>query len=338
MAGQQQLNETDVPRPVRVLSLLSGGLDSQLAVRVLLDQGVDVHGVTFESPFFSSAAGRAAAAQLRIPLHVIDFTADIVAILNHPKHGFGSCMNPCIDCHARMLNIAGGLLPRLQATFLSTGEVLNERPMSQNGRSLKIVARESGYEERVLRPLSALRLPETEVERRGWVDRSRLLGLEGRSRKPQMELAERYGIKNYPTPAGGCLLTEPNFCKRLRDLKKHEGIGDPKALALLKVGRHFRLTPRLRLIVGRNESDNAYLERAVDANFRLIRMERTPGAVGLLPATATAEAEALAAAICARYSQAPQDRPVSVGIHTGAAVRRLEVRPAAPPDVDRLRV
>jgi hypothetical protein len=328
----------DLTERVRALSLLSGGLDSQLAVCVLRDQGIEVHGVVFESPFFDSAPARKAAEQLRIPLHIVDFSADIVGILKAPKHGFGNCLNPCIDCHARMLNRAGAMAEEEGFDFLSTGEVLDERPMSQNRRSLDIVARESGYPDLIVRPLSATRLPETVPEQSGKVDRSRLLGLHGRGRKPQFELAERFGLKEYPSPAGGCRLTEPNFCKRLDDLRRHEGLDGTRSITMLRYGRHFRINERLKLVVGRNEQDNIMLEGSAELYDLVLKPEGVPGPTALLPFTATDDEVRLGAEICARYSDVPSDAAVSIRVRSSRGLVRLEVSPAKPERIEALRI
>jgi tRNA-uridine 2-sulfurtransferase len=297
---------------IRALSLLSGGLDSQLAICVLRDQGIEVHGLCFESPFFTSAPARAAAAQLKIPLIVQNFTSDIVALLKAPPHGFGACMNPCIDCHARMFRHAGQLMEEKGFHFLSTGEVLNERPKSQNPKSLVIVGRDSGYAEYLLRPLSAKLLPETKPEKMGWVDRSRLLDLQGRSRKPQFALAEKFGLTDYPTPAGGCLLTDPNFCKRLKDLKENEGLDNVHYLRLLKIGRHFRLSPSIKVVVGRNARENGIIERHAEADEIVLKMTNVPGPSAVMPGSATPEQVEMAVSICARYSDATPGSPVPI--------------------------
>jgi hypothetical protein len=323
--------------PIRALHLLSGGLDSQLAVCVLRAQGIEVQGLTYTSPFFGAGAGRRAAAQLGISLTVVDFTNEIMSLLRHPKHGFGSCMNPCIDCHALMLRRAGERMAALGCRFLSTGEVLNERPKSQNRRSLEIVARDSGYGANLLRPLSAKLLPETEPERQGWVDRSRLLALEGRSRKPQFALAASYGLKEYPTPAGGCLLTDPNFCVRLKDLRDHEGLDDVRRIALLRLGRHLRLAANVKIVVGRNAQDNAALEAAA-ADDIVLKTESVPGPTALLPATANAEQVRFGAAICARYGDCVAGQPVTIGVQSPNGASRIEVMPADRGPVDALKV
>jgi len=324
-----QLNK----RRSRAISLLSGGLDSRLAAHVLLAQGIEVLGVAFKSPFFDDARAREAARTLGVPVKVMDFSADIVDILNHPKHGFGSCMNPCIDCHARMLKRAGELAGEQGFDFLSTGEVLDQRPMSQNRRSLQIVAMESGYPEIIVRPLSAQLLPETRPEREGLVDRSRLLAIRGRSRKEQMRMAGELGLGDYPTPAGGCRLTEPHFCARLRDLRDHEGIGDVRPLMRLRHGRHFRIAGRVKLVLGRNEQENALLEGEAGAADLVLRHLEVPGPSGLLPETASADQIALAASICARYGDCEGDRRVKIEVRSAGTSRTVEALPLGREEV-----
>jgi tRNA U34 2-thiouridine synthase MnmA/TrmU len=197
------------------VGLLSGGLDSILAICVLREQNIRIEAVAFITPFFGPGNAQKAVKMLNVPLHVVDITDVHLQMLKKPKHGYGSGMNPCIDCHALMFREAGKLMQQWGADFLFSGEVLGERPMSQNKQSLRVVARDSGFEEYIIRPLSAKLLPITKPEHEGKVDRERLLDIQGRSRKRQMELAKQYGITEYPEPAGGCRLTEPNFSKRL---------------------------------------------------------------------------------------------------------------------------
>jgi hypothetical protein len=323
------MNEASQEQPrARSINLLSGGLDSMLAICVLRAQGVHVEAVVFESPFFGSRNARRAASGLGIKLHMLPFTEDIVRLVQDPPHGFGGAMNPCIDCHARMLNRAGALMTELGFDFLATGEVLNQRPMSQNLRSLQIVERDSGYAGRVVRPLSALKLEPTEPEQRGLLDRGRLLGLSGRSRQVQMELARQYGIREYPTPAGGCLLTEPLFCRRLQDLLEHEGAAETRLLHLLHNGRHLRLPSGGKCIAGRNLADNETLTAARAPADVLVRTVNVPGPVLLLPGGAAAEDVALACGICAGYADKRSDgTPTVVRILCG---ERSEERSVAP--------
>lgn len=321
-------------RPIRALGLLSGGLDSQLAACVIREQGVKVEAVFYESPFCDAGRARRAAADLGLYLHVVDFTADILELLRDPPHGFGSCLNPCVDCHARMLQRAGGLMEDLGYHFIFTGEVLNQRPMSQRRQSLGVVARESGFADRVVRPLSAAHLEPTLPEREGWLDRSRLLSLEGRNRKPQMALARTYELKSYPTPAGGCRLTEPTFCCRLEDLRRHGGIHRTRDVELLNVGRHLRFSDRQKIIVGRNAADNEALAGAAELYDVVITPVDTPGATVLVPPPAD-EADVLrAAAVGARYNDALPGSPVRMEVRTAVGVRVVAVKAAAREDVE----
>ncbi len=319
------------PHPVKAFVLLSGGLDSQLAVCLLKEQGLDVTGVSFESPFFDAANARRAAERLHVALDVLDFTADILGLLKAPRHGFGACLNPCIDCHIAMVRRAGEWCASRGGHFVATGEVLNQRPMSQNRRALETVARESGLADRLLRPLSAGLLPETEPERLGWVDRTRLLSLYGRSRRAQLELAARYGLTDYPTPAGGCRLTEPHFAARLKDLRAHEGLEDLRAIRLLRVGRHFRLAPQVKLIVGRNQRDNEMLMSLSRPDEILLRAIGVTGPTGWLPGHATPDEMRRGACICVRYSDAPAGEAVDVEVRQGDRIWR-EKASAAPDD------
>lgn len=318
------------PQPVSALGMLSGGLDSQLALCVVREQGVRVEAVVFESPFFDAARARKATAGLGIPLHVIEFTDDIVGLVKSPPHGFGKGMNPCLDCHARMIRRTGELADRLGFQFIFTGEVLNQRPMSQNRASLDVVAAESGYAGRLLRPLSAGLLPPTQPEREGWVDRARLLSLEGRSRTRQFELAAHYGIADYPMPAGGCRLTEPNFSRRLRELRDHEGLDDVAGIRLLRLGRHFRLGPRLKIVVGRSEEDNAAIEGFAGPGDWLLNAEDIPGPTVLVPGSASEDQLQFAASVAARYSDAAAGAQVTVAARSASGTRLLQVRAALP--------
>jgi PP-loop superfamily ATP-utilizing enzyme len=334
-AMQEAIHEKE---KVRGLVLLSGGLDSQLAVCVLREQGVYVEGLAFDSPFFSIGSARDAATQLDIGLQVKDFTGDIVSLLSEPKHGFGKCMNPCVDCHALMLRRAGEAMEEQGFHFLATGEVLNERPKSQNRQALNIVAAESGYSDFVLRPLSARLLPETQPERAGLVDRDKLLALEGRARRVQFTLAEKYNLSNYPSPAGGCRLTEPNFCRRLEDLRDHEGLKGTKNLEMLKYGRHFRLADNVKAIVGRNEDDNAVIEGNAELYELTLKVEDAPGPTAVLPVTSREDHVIKIASICARYSDCPQDQPAKLRVRSAKGQRTIEVMPASMNEIDKLRI
>ena len=248
-------------RKGRGLSLMSGGLDSQLAVRVLQRAGAEMEAVAFETPFFRADAARKAAAALGVPLRVVDFTDEEVALVENPPHGFGGAMNPCIDCHAAMIRRAGELMRELGYDFVATGEVRGQRPMSQNSQSLVTVEKASGMKGRLVRPMSAKLLEPTIPELEGLIDREKLLDISGRSRERQIALAAEFGITDYPSPAGGCKLTEEAFGRKLRDLKDHEGLRSRELLELLTVGRRFRLPGGSSVILGRDAVENGRLEK-----------------------------------------------------------------------------
>lgn len=321
---------------IRAIVLLSGGLDSQLAAVLLKSQGIDVTGITFKSIFFDAQAAIAAAKRLDIPLKIVDFNDTIIKLIEHPCHGFGAGLNPCIDCHTAMIRQAGEIMRASGFHFVATGEVLNERPMSQNRRALQLVANESGLEGYLLRPLSAKLLEITEPEKNKWVDREKLFAIEGRSRKPQFALARELGITVYPQPAGGCLLTDPGYGKKLRDLKKHEGLGSVAAIQLLRTGRHFRLG-NWKLIVGRNQTDNGLLEHAADNSTICLRTVSVPGPVAIVPRSISETELRLAAAICARYSDRKANTPVAIEVHDEKGTRIIETLPAEQSVIDSLR-
>ncbi len=326
-------------KKARGLGLCSGGLDSTLAGLLLREQGIEVEWVAFETPFFSSAKARKASLATGIPLTVRAIFPDYIGMLRRPRAGYGKQMNPCMDCHALMFRLAGGILRAQGFDFLFSGEVLGQRPMSQTKPSLHYVEKHSGLKGYILRPLSAKLLPETLPEQSGQVDREKLLGISGRGRKDQIRLAETFGLTDYPAPAGGCLLTEKGFSRRLRDLFEHPGDCTEQEVHLLKFGRHFRLTPRAKLIVGRTEQDNesilAYRHRERDV---VIDVRDHPGPVGLLPGGGDERSITLAAAICAGYSKAPKLSPVEVVVKRPEGETTLQVIAIAPDEVRKLMI
>ena len=321
------MDESEVKRIGRGYALLSGGLDSQLAICVLKEQGLWIEGVVFASPFFQIDAAKKAAEQLRIPLHIVDFKSDILELIEKPRHGFGSAMNPCIDCHGRMIRRAGEMMRANGFDFVATGEVLNQRPMSQNRLSLGIVAKDADLGGRLLRPLCAQLLDPTLPEQEGIVDRARLLGLNGRGRKPQMELATKYGLVEYPSPAGGCLLTEKGFSRRLADVKEHEGLGNVRLINLLLHGRHFRLPGGAKCVAGRDAKDNLALKSYRQPDDVMIHTVNVPGPTLLIPGGASQEDIALACGMCAQYGDHGERETVIVRVVCGdSAIER-----AVPP-------
>ncbi|MBO7688563.1 MAG: tRNA 4-thiouridine(8) synthase ThiI [Kiritimatiellae bacterium] len=325
------MDTVDYTIKCRGLSLLSGGLDSQLAVCVLRDAGAEVECVTFETPFFTAAAARKAAAALGAKLHVVDFTDDEIALVKNPPHGFGGAMNPCIDCHATMIRRAGELMAQLGYDFVATGEVLNQRPMSQNRQSLGVVARTSGLAGRLVRPLCAQLLDPTIPEQEGKLDRSKLLGLSGRRREPQFELAKKYGLVDYPSPAGGCKLTEKGFGRKLKDLLDHEGLDERRLVELLLVGRRFRLPDGTGVILGRDADENRLLAARRAPADTLLAPVSVPGPTAMLPRVASeADLDAAMRIVCAwsRTDAFPSD--VTVKILSGDDVSTRSVpRPYA---------
>jgi len=297
-------------KKIKALGLLSGGLDSTLAFKVLQDQGIKTTAISFITPFFSSKKAKISAGELGIPLIEKDITHEHLKIVLNPRHGYGSTMNPCIDCHALMLKTAGRIMREKEFDFMFTGEVLGERPMSQNKMSLKTVAKDSGYAGYILRPLSAKLLEETKPEKEGKVDRSRLLDISGRQRKRQFALAAKYGIKNASNPAGGCLLTDPGFSNRLKDLLKHEKKPSLKNIELLKVGRHVQLDKRNKVIIGRNEGENDRLLKIKPRGYEIIEPKYVPGPVCAFPRTLPDKLLIKALKMCASYCDGEKDEEI----------------------------
>jgi tRNA-uridine 2-sulfurtransferase len=323
-------------KTVRALGLCSGGLDSILSALVLRDQGIHVAWITFETPFFSADKARKAAEQTGIELHVQDITPDYLVLIQNPPAGFGRNMNPCMDCHSLMFRKAGEYMQSLEFDFLFSGEVMGQRPMSQTSNSLRYVAKHSGFQDVILRPLSALKLTPTPMEEQGLVDRNKLLDISGRSRKPQMALARKYGITDYPTPAGGCLLTDPGYSRRLKDLIDHEETLTPGALHLLRYGRHMRLNPKTKIVVGRTQKDNEQIQLHCDPQRdAVIKTNGFPGPTVVLPGGGSKEVLFLAAAVCAGYSKAPIFAPTSVQVTVAGKSQNITVLPISPQEAQR---
>jgi tRNA U34 2-thiouridine synthase MnmA/TrmU len=322
---------------VRALGLCSGGLDSRLSAMILRRQGIDVEWVNFETPFFSSAKAREAARLLKVPLTVKKITRVYLEMLTNPPCGYGQHMNPCLDCHALMFRLAGKILRKKAFDFLFSGEVLEQRPMSQTKPSLRYVEKNSGFEGYILRPLSAKKLPITIPEKEGKVNRELLLDITGRSRKKQIAFAKAYGITEYPAPAGGCLLTDKGYSNRLRDLLKYYEALTDEALSLLKYGRHFRINPTTKIIVGRTQKDNEHIEKLFSADKdTIITIKEYPGPTTLLPHEYRQDAVFLAAAICVGYSKAPKTSPVEVSVLAPHKNETIQVIAVSPNEIQHL--
>ncbi len=292
-----------------------------LAAALLRAQGVEVTLITFVTPFYGSDRPRRSAAHLDLPLLVVDFTAKFLPLIYTPPHGFGRWHNPCIDCHILMIREAGAVMAAQGFDLLFTGEVLGQRPMSQNRGSLNLIAKESGFPDLLLRPLSARLLKPTRPETEAWVDRERLLDLSGRGRKRQMALAEEFGITDYPAPAGGCLLTDPRYAARLKELLAHRGEPLRGELELLQWGRHFRLPGGAKAVVGRTQRDNEAIAPLAGPGDLLLKVEDYPGPVVLVSGPAGAPDLEEAAGLAAAYSDAPSGARVQVSVAGSCPVR-----------------
>jgi tRNA-specific 2-thiouridylase len=294
---------------MKALTLLSGGLDSILAVKLMLDQGIDVVAINFITPFYISERKWVdeITKKFKIPLKTVKLGKDYLKVIIKPKFGYGKHMNPCIDCRIFMLKKAKAYTKKINASFIVTGEVLGERPMTQTREALDIIEKEAGLRGKILKPLSAKLLPKTEAEKKGWVDREKLLDIKDRSRKGQIGLAKKYRIKEYPSPAGGCLLTYKEFADKVRDLIKHEKKIRMKDIPLLKIGRHFRLDKN-KIIVGRNEDENKQLLKLKDAPDYFFEVPGYGSPITLLQGPKTKEAIKKAAALTARYSDSKKKK------------------------------
>lgn len=292
----------------KALGLMSGGLDSTLAAMTLMRQGVEVTGISFVTPFFAAKKAKIAAKRIGFPLIVEEISEIHLQMVKNPLYGYGRNMNPCIDCHAMMFRLAGEIMEKAGFDFLFSGEVLGQRPMSQNANALNSVAKHSGYAERVLRPLSARLLPITVMEANGLVDRKQLLDFQGRSRKPQQALARQWDYADFPSSGGGCLLTEAGFSNQLRDLLQHNPLATPIDVELLKAGRQFRLSPTSKLILGRHQADNDLIQTLAQAQQLQLRCQDYNGPLGLFCGEPTEQTLQTAAAILASYGKG-QDQP-----------------------------
>lgn len=301
----------------RALGLLSGGLDSSLAILCLTRQGIAVTAIAFVTPFFGAGKARRVAAQLGVPLLVHDIGETHLAMVKHPEYGYGKNMNPCIDCHAMMFRLAGEIMAREGFDFLFSGEVLGQRPMSQNLSALRAVANHSGHPDRILRPLSARLLAVTPMEEQGLVDREQLLDIQGRSRRRQELLAREWGLVDYPSSGGGCLLTEKHFSDRLRDLFAYQPDCAVSDVELLKIGRQFRISARAKLALGRNQQDNEALRESAGRDDLLLRCIGFNGPLGVLSGAPEADDLETAAAVVAGYGKGRREPWVEMLV-TGA--------------------
>lgn len=321
---------------MKALALISGGLDSTLAARLMQQQGIELIAFHAENLFcpcikLSAGACQQGAAgvsrMLGVPLVTIDVSAEVIERVRKPRFGYGAHVNPCLDCRLVLFKHARQAMGSQGASFIVTGEVLGQRPMSQKRHMLPLLEKEAGLQGLIVRPLCARLLDETIPEKNGWIDRQKLLQINGRSRKEQMALARRLGITAYPNAAGGCLLTDPQFSRRVRDLLEHDEL-DLDNVLLSKVGRYFRLGERTRLIVGRNERENGQLlvlRRPADSLFEPDENVAGPTAVGR--GEFTHGDYERSAAIVARYCDRASDGPVRIMVTSGHSRTAYTVEP-----------
>lgn len=330
----------------KAIMLLSGGLDSILAAKLMLKQGIGLLAVNFSAKLCmcgckktGESAAQIAAKTLKIPLKTIDITEDFVEIVKNPRHGHGANVNPCIDCKIYMLRRAKKMMAKAGASFLVTGEVLGERPMSQRMDALRLIEKTAGVNGLLLRPLTAKNMEPTLPELEGIVDRKNLLGIRGRSRRPQMALAAEFGITEYPNPAGGCLLTDPGFAKRVKDAIKH-GEFDAGNLALLSVGRHFRLSDEAKLIVGRDEAENDILLSLAKPDDIILELKYLEGPISILRGGSDDDLIKLSAGVTAYHTKFRSEPAIEVDYRASNGMFKdtISIKPAAKEEIESLRL
>lgn len=329
----------------KAVALLSGGLDSILAVKLMLEQDIEVEAINFLTVFCTCTrkgcrhAATQAAETLKVPLKVFNITEEYLEIIKKPKHGYGSNMNPCIDCRIFIFRKAKDYMNQAGASFIVTGEVLGERPMSQRRDAIMLIEKEAGLKGLVLRPLSAKLFEPTIPEKEGIVDRNKLLDISGRSRKPQIALADKFGINDYPCPAGGCLLTDPEFAKRIKDLLLHDAL-NLEDVKLLKIGRHFRLSDNAKIVIGRDEAENDILESLVKDGDICLRLKDYPSPFSFLRGNADSGLLNLAASIVAHHTKFRDSETIRVDHWKMSSSNHttISVPPAKVEDVEKIRI
>ena len=320
---------------IKALGLFSGGLDSMLATKLIQEQGIKVELINFYTPFFPPKNAIEISKQIKIPLKEIDVTKDYLKMLRKPKHGYGSEMNPCIDCKIFMLKKAKDYAKKIGAKFIFTGEVLGERPMSQNKNAFEMIEKEAGLKGKLLRPLSANLLHITEAEKK-WIDRNKLLDISGRRREMQFKLLKKFRIKKYHSPSGGCLLTYKEFAKKIRDLLKHNKKITTKDLELLKIGRHFRFKNN-KIIVGRDKDENEKLLELKQKTNYIFEVPNVGSPITILQGRKTKESIIKAAQLTARYSDS-KERKIIVKYGKKKLIKSLTVSTLQLDEINKLRV
>jgi tRNA U34 2-thiouridine synthase MnmA/TrmU len=327
----------------KAIALFSGGLDSILAAKLMLEQGIEIHALTFITPFseFSKLGrnipARVFARKLNIPITVKFLGSEFIELVQHPSHGYGKHLNPCIDCRIMLMQRAKLFMEQMGADFIITGEVVGERPMTQHKQAMKLTETKSGLTGLLVRPLSGKLLEPTIPEQQGIIQRAYLMEIAGRSRKPQMALAKKFGIEDYPTPAGGCLLTDPVFSLKLKDALEH-GENTSRDMAMLGFGRHFRLPSGAKLVVGRNEGENKKILASQTRDSLCFDAYEIPSPIALIRNVRDETDIATAAATCLRYSDSDADEGTVDYWVIGRVKKSIVVRKIGDTELDKLRI
>ncbi len=324
---------------MKALALLSGGLDSTLAIKVVQEAGIEVEAINFTSPFCrcSGASGGCSAAAtaaktLNVKLHYYPCGEEYLRIVEKPPHGYGKRLNPCLDCRIHKFKIAKNKMDKIGASFLLTGEVIDQRPNSQRRDALDIVERDSGLRGYILRPLCAKHLRPTIPEEKGWVDRNKLLDIKGRGRTQQIDLAEEYGITDYPCPAGGCLLTNEEYSLKVKDLLEHDGKLSMGSINSLRFGRHLRLSPKAKIIIGKDQAENEAIKKTATPENLIMELVDYAGPVTMYIGSPEDFLINLAAMMTAGYGNVPADEEIKVEV-SGAMNRELSVKPMSREEI-----
>ena len=329
----------------KIVALLSGGLDSQLAVKMMQKQGFEVEAVAIKTPFCDFDCGRGCGFEIReraddlnVKLKTVYLGDEYIEMLKHPKHGFGAGMNPCIDCRAMMFKAAKKHMEDIGAEFVISGEVVGQRPMSQHRPALRTIEKESELEDKIVRPLSAALLPKTAPEIAGLIKREDLGMIKGRSRKPQLQMAKEFGIQDPPNAGGGCLLTDPAFGKRAIDLFDHTKDPTINDIDLLKVGRHFRLDDDIKLIVGRNHNENEVIKSLALPEDIILEAVDHLGPSSMIRGTGVKAHVDFAASVTLRYSDAPKETICGVDVISGDSKIQVDAKGATEDEYLKFRI
>lgn len=312
--NSEKLLVTEEKEKKKVVALLSGGLDSQLAVRMMQEQGFDVSAVAIKTPFCDFDCGRGCGFEIReraddlnVNLKTVYLGDEYIEMLKNPKHGIGAGFNPCVDCRSMMFDAAKKHMEEIGAEFIISGEVLGQRPMSQHAPSLRIIEKESNLVGKIVRPLSAGLLPPTDPEKDGLIKRENLGMIKGRTRRTQLQMAKEYGIENPPNAGGGCLLTDPAFGIKAKDLFEHTKTPTINDIDLLKIGRHFRLDEQTKFVVGRNKDENEMIKAIAMPGDILLEAKEHVGPISIIRGKNAKDHLNFASSVTLRYSDAPKN-------------------------------